>query len=530
MRLLAWLVVVSALALAIPLAAESHHPELRSVTISGIADDPDHPGTYNLVMACTDDILVYGLDLFVPGNDPGDLYGIYANTIRLGGSGLDHRPYASGGGHMDVHLLEDLGLAYPLMVPRYGPLVVPVQVLDGQPGSPVAARMHVTYAAGPDTECREAGLAGPRSIGLIAPAAGEIRAAADTAVADYNRYLRGIGEGWRLDLVPREASGPEESLAAIRNLTAEGVRHIVGLPEDGSVAVVMDHAARYNTLVMSCCSSASWLAEPDHLFRFVPDETVRAKALAGVMTQEGVRAAVIIHRDDADGRKMTDALAGEMNLRGAVAWKIIPYPTGAVGTDFGRATDAAAEAVRNLVAANGADQVAVVAISHSEMTDLVGSAAGHPDLGGVRWYALGSPVGSEEMIQGDPGRFADTVGLAGVTLSVHQSPLNQEISDRITARMGLPPGSQLNASAYSTYDSILVLGNAMLAAQTANPDELIAAIPHVAAQTYGTLSWDTLDANGDLAAADYTVWRVAGDAWVVAGTFVHVADRLVPPG
>ncbi len=94
MRLLAWLVVVSALALAIPLAAESHHPELRSVTISGIADDPDHPGTYNLVMACTDDILVYGLDLFVPGNDPEDQYGIYANT-----SGWEARAWITGRTH-----------------------------------------------------------------------------------------------------------------------------------------------------------------------------------------------------------------------------------------------------------------------------------------------------------------------------------------------------------------------------------------------------------------------------------------------
>lgn len=501
--------------LAVPLAAESHIAGVESVTIRGDIQDPDRLAAYNLAVVCTDGVLVYGLDLTVPSNDPGDWYNLYAGSIRLGFDAVNHLPYTPGRGPMDVRLLDEADLPYPLLIPRYTPLLVPVHVLDGEPGRPVVAALDVAYAAGPGTECRGSQLSGPQRIGLIAPPAGHPETvAAELSLEDYNGRLDDLGERWSLALVTREASGPEEFLRAIRELANEGVRLVaVGDTGDASLAVIGDYAARRGMAVVSCCSSSPTLAEPDHIFRMVPGDTVQAGALAEVLAGDGVRVIVVAHRDDAYGRGMAGALAEEMEGRGGAVGEAISYPAGTDQYDFDRTAQALSGSVRNMLAANPAGQVAVVAVSSVEIARLAESAANHPILDDIRWYVSGRAVGAEGVARGEPGSFAERVGLAGLAVAAPASPLSRDISARIAAELGLPPGSSPGVPAHSIYDSILVLGNAMMATQSAHPDALTEAIPHVAARTYGAMYHAALDGNGDLASSDYDLWRIKDGSW-----------------
>ena len=505
-------------------AADSHAHQIETATVSGDLQDAELPSVTNLSVVCTGPVLVYGLDLLVPANDPDDLYGLLASTIRLGSHHLDHRPYGSGPGHMHVRLLDTINLPYPLMIPGYTPLVVPVYALDVVPGRPATATLEVAYVAGFGVECSGSALAGPQRVGFIAPSIDDSAeaAAANLSVDDYNDHLASLGERWRLELATKEASTPEESLQAVKELASEGVRLVVvGPVGEASLVVIGEHAERWGMVVVSCCSASPELAIPgDHILRMTPSGITQASTLAEVLAGDGVQVVVVAHRDDAYGRGVTEALAIEMERRGGAVGETVPYPAAATGHDFERIAGAVSDSVRGMVAANGADRVAVVAVSSDEVAWLAGSAASHPVLDDVRWYVSDRAVGTTELTRGDPGAFAERVGLAGLSVAAPPSLLAGDLSARIADRLGLPPDALLGVSVHSTYDSILILGNAILATQNSQPAILLEVIPQVAARTYGAMHHDKLDANGDLASSDYDLWVVADGSWSRVGTLV----------
>lgn len=521
---------MAALALLVPLAAQSH--QLQSVTVSTAVDDQGSPGTYNLVVACTGAALVYGLDLTIPYNDPGDRYGIRADSMRLGDASLEHAAYAFGNGRVDASLLGDSGLHYPLLIPRYGPLVVPIQVLDGHDGRPVRAVLDVTYVGNPGTQCGAAGLYGPQKIGFVgrSDAGGShidrhVLASVQMSVRDFNAYLKSIGEQWSLDLVVKDdQSRPEAALEKVKELDGEGVSLIVGPPSSGSLAAILDYTRFADMLVVSCCSTATSLALPDHVFRTAPDDTNQARALARLMADDGVSVAVVAYRDDPYGRDLGAVLAVEMTANGGAVGSAIAYP--AMEPDFGDLSQKVADEVRIMAEVNGPGAVAVVFVGFGEVADMVRASIPHDILGGVRWYGSEAVVKLRSITQGDLGAFSGAVNMSGVAVSVVASQLNDDLSLRLAEELDLPPGQSPNPFSYSAYDAVLILGRTMLATQGADTATLVAALPDVAPMTYGALYNNTLNENGDLASSDYGVWRVVGDEWVRTGTFVHATDSI----
>ena len=97
-------------ALAIPANAEYGAPSSAYLTAN--VGDGASPGTYNLAVTCTDTVLVYGLEVFVPMNDHGDRYAISADSIRVGDTFLEHGEYRITTGHLDINLAST-GIEYP---------------------------------------------------------------------------------------------------------------------------------------------------------------------------------------------------------------------------------------------------------------------------------------------------------------------------------------------------------------------------------------------------------------------------------
>lgn len=538
MSYVAWFAAIAVLlaAYAALPAAESQSFEIRSASVPFTLEDLNHTSFQNVAVSCTGDALVYGLDMYVPRNDSPDRYVILEDSIRLGHQTLEHAPYLSGDAPVRIGLLEGFGgpgLPAPLLVPQYAPLVVPVHVLDALPGRPAAGILDVTYAANSGVECGGALLQGPQKVGLIVPTSGSasssnshVSAAVHIAVQDYNRYLEALGEAWRLELVVKNDEGdPAMSLVRAQELAAEGVHAVLG-PSGSSALSAMEQLIRSSGMVViSCCSTAPSLAIPDHIFRMFPDDTNQAKALAALMEHDGIDSVVILYRDDTYGSGLSEALAAAVESRGGVVAEQMPFVRG--GLDAGPLAQRAANAVGDLADARGVERVAVVVVASSEVAEIMSHALSHEILGNVRWYVSEAVVNLRSVTEGDLGEFSENTGLSGVTVLVPPSPLNEEVTRKLAAQLDLLPGESPLIFSYSAYDSVIVLGNAMLATQSAEPSDIVEALPHVSTRTFGTLSDDTLNPNGDLAVADYGVWKILGGHWVQTGSYQHHSDRVV---
>ena len=538
MSYVAWFAAVAILlaAYAALPAAESQPFEIRSASVPFALEDLNHTSFQNVAVSCTGDALVYGLDMYVPRNDSPDRYAILEDSIRLGHQTLEHAPYSSGDAPVRVGLLEGFGgpgLPAPLLVPQYAPLVVPVQVLDSLPGRTAVGILDVTYTANPGVECGGALLQGPQKVGLIVLTSGSASAsnshvdvAVHMAVRDYNQYLEALGEAWSLELVVKIDEGdPAMSLVRAQELAAEGVYVVLG-PSGSSALSTMEEFIRSSGMVaISCCSTAPSLAVPDHIFRMFPDDTNQAKALAALMEHDGVDSVVILYRDDTYGSGLNKALAAAVESRGGMVAEQVPFVRGDL--DAESLAQRAADAVRDLADARGAERVAVAVVASSEVAEIMSHAMSHEVLGSVQWYVSEAAVNLRSVTEGDLGEFSENTGLSGVTVLVPPSPLNEEVTQRLAAELDLLPGESPLIFSYSAYDSVIVLGNAMLATQSAEPSDIVEALPHASARTFGTLSDDTLNPNGDLAVADYGVWRIIDGHWVQTGSYQHHSDRVV---
>ena len=93
---------------------------------------------------------------------------------------------------------------------------------------------------------------------------------------------------------------PQQALQAIQDLSARGVKIIIGPQTSSEVAMIKPFADAHNILVISQGSTASSLAIPgDNIFRFCPNDRREAEALVALLQHDGIRAIVPLWRNDA---------------------------------------------------------------------------------------------------------------------------------------------------------------------------------------------------------------------------------------
>ena len=532
-----WFVLVGVAVLVSAPGAFAQIPELQTVTVSTTIQDTESPSTHNMVLTCTDAVLIYGLNLFIPYNDEEDSYSINADSIRLGAQTVEHDSYSSANEHVNISLLEGSGgpdLKYPLLLPKYTPLVIPIHVLDSAQGNGVGAILDVTYASDGNVQCEQKGLYGTQKIGFMTGIPlGNTDSRTESmliAIEDYNRYLADLGEHWQLEMV-LEYDEPYwgSALSNAEKFHREGIRSIIGPSASSSVADLYDFTKSNDMVVLSCCSTAPSLAMPDHIFRLTPDDTNQARALAAVLTLDGINTVVIIHRDDTYGHGLSDALAKEMEQRGGMVASAIPYSADETSFDTASLLNDISVKIGDLVDEHGPDNVAVVAISFTEITKIAEVLSDYPVLSQVRWYGSEAVVNLKPMVEGELGTFSTAVKLSGVQQSVAPNPQNTRLVDELQMRLDLPHDEPISVFTYTVYDSLLVLANTMLATQSSDADDLIQALPHVAMRTSGTLNNNSLNENGDLASADYSIWQVIDNHWTHTGTYVQSLDVVEYP-
>ena len=356
-----------------------------------------------------------------------------------------------------------------------------------------------------------------------------VDAATELAVDDFNAYLEEIGADWQFVLIREDsASNPLVSLEKIQTLHADGADIVFGPGGSERVTHVKGYVDSNNMIALSCCSTAPSLSIPnDRIFRTVADDTNQGKALGKLLEHRGIEAIVTIHIGDAYGDGLINATVTDfMSRGGVVSDNGIRYNPDA--SEYSVSVGTLADEVQKYADEYGADKVGVVVVAFAEIVSILQTVDNYTILKDVRWF--GSETVNDEASEIADDRIAREVAndieLTPLQLHLDTSEKSKDIRERLVDKMGGSPVS----FAYSGYDAVWLVGLSILEADSADPTDIVAVLPDVAANyADGALSSTNLNANGDLATIDYKIWTINGEEWISNETYYTSTDTIAGP-
>ena len=326
-----------------------------------------------------------------------------------------------------------------------------------------------------------------------------------------NQLLERRDADWRLVLEVRDTtSDPQAALKAVKSMHEQGINLLLGLPTDADVDAVRQYVAENDMLVLSCCSTSQDLAHADRIFRLVPDNTKEVDALGALFEERGTESLVVVHRDDAFGSSMSQAVM-ESFSGSAVE---IPYDSGLVNRealDYDSLSAQIAGAVQDM---SGDPSVAVLLIGFGESADIMASASEYEVLESVKWYGTSGAANRPAVVaDSESAAFAEAVEYEA-TLFAEPPPI-PALVDALGLFFAAP-----DTYVYSTYDTVALMAAAIgFAGGNDDAGAVAAVLPTVAAQVPGTLGSLALNANGDLDRAEYDIWRILDGAWSKSASY-----------
>lgn len=391
---------------------------------------------------------------------------------------------------------------------------------DGGSGAPAPPPARQPMPAPDGEPVLEIGVLLPLTGGLHGPGAW-MDAAVDKSAADLNARLDRGGAGWSVRLAKADtATDPEAALEAARDMQADGIALVVGPASSSGVDAVRALAAGGGMVLLSCCSSASFLSVPgDSVFRLAPNNTVVASFAAGRMLAAGADAAVVAYRGDAWGEDLASAAAAAFEAgAGAGSASGVRYDPD------GDPARAAAEISDRLAAidVSGARRAAVLLVGFEETAGILAAAgeapleapAAAPALEAAAWFGIN--VYDEIVRNAGAAAFAERVGYGGILAGPDGGhPLFAGVRDHAIAAVS--PGSlRADPDTFTSYDAVQILAAAASAAGTADAAAVAAAVPAAAAAYRGTSGNTSLNAAGDRNSAIFEVWAVRDGGWMPA--------------
>ena len=375
-------------------------------------------------------------------------------------------------------------------------------------------------------------LVGEIQIGAIVPISGDLsnlgaenNLANHVAVDDFNAYLENKGAGWYLTLVSEDSHTlPTIALEKTQSLHAKGIKHIIGPETSGNLQSVKGYVDANDMLVISCCSTSPLLAiEGDSIFRTIPDDTNQAVAIAKILERDGIEVVVPVWRQDAWGVGFKDAIHDSFPALGGVVDEGFGYNP--ENSDFSAEASILADIVQDHVDQRGADKVGVVYVAFGEAVLFFQSAQGHEVLSQVSWFGTGANARDARLIE-DPlaSEFSTSTDFTTIVVASGQNDVSKHVESSVAEDLGKTP----TAYASSSYDAVWLLGLAMEETQSTDVDTLASAIPQVADKHSGALGSVSLNAAGDLAQANYDIWRISDGKWNLFGTYYADSDSITP--
>lgn len=341
----------------------------------------------------------------------------------------------------------------------------------------------------------------------------QAKTAAEFAIEDFNGYLRGIGAGWSMSMQVEDAQGnPVVVQEKIQTLHGIGVDMLVGVAFSNHIHLSKSYIDSNRILVISHAAQAENLAIDDSVFRLVPHDGNQSPAVAAAIRDAGVEVLVTVSRADTWGDGLRDGIASSF---GGEVIKLIRYD--AVATDFSVSVSLLDEEIRRLVDEHGADKVGVLYIGNDEFLTMIQQMKFYENVLKVRWFSTNTQANAEYFMEDPVAReFANQTAF---TATRYVESEGNEIRRALDERFVAKYNSTASPYGYAAYDSVWLLGLAILQTQSVDTETLTGAIPLVAEHMLGAAGPLALTDAGDLASFAFEAWQIRDGAWTKYGEY-----------
>ena len=316
-------------------------------------------------------------------------------------------------------------------------------------------------------------------IGALLPLTGTLSSFGESAEAslrlavdDVNNQLAKSGSSSRVGLVIEDTkTDPNVAREKLMDLASKGIRIVIGPATSANVAAVKEYADENGILIVSSSSTAPSLAIPnDNVFRFVPDDTHQAEALAKKMWDEGTRVVIPIWRTDVFGNNLQSLLKEKFEKLGGKVVDGIGYdpPVGNFAASLHRINfivweqelRSLTQKVNDAVKQYGADKVGVYIVAFDEIVPIMIQANRHEALQLVRWYGSDGSVQHEGLIKNiEAAEFAVKTNFLSPIYGVEASDSFKELEERIVEEIDRVPRSYAEVIYDEFWVAALTLSN-----------------------------------------------------------------------
>lgn len=323
--------------------------------------------------------------------------------------------------------------------------------------------------------------------------------AAHLAVQEHNSMQ--VDDRYRLTLSVAD-TGSGTGLA-VSDLEEQGASIILGLPDSASLMEARS-AAKPDTLLVSCCSDVPSLGiAGDTVLRVAPNQTIQMTPLVESIDKAGIAHLVILHTAQPEEDTLIDALPGHLNITKH------RYQDAS-------SLDMINDTITQLSDMHGPDTVGVLVVSYSDTADILEASYQNRDILSVRWFGVSQDGQRPDMTRNlDAMRaaylsdfeVAEPIALSGAAI--------KDLQDTIHQATGIMPGRD----ALATYDSILLIGDALDDLEGSNLGVLLSAVlPNN--QMLGVSGPLFMNDDGDLLAGYYSILRTDGEIWYEVSTYL----------
>ncbi len=375
-------------------------------------------------------------------------------------------------------------------------------------------------------------------IGVLADLSGDlstygndIKNALTIAQDEINAYLENKSLPYKVEFVFEDTQvNPTIALEKVQELYGKGINLIIGPMGSGEVANIKDFVTNHKIIIISPSSTALpqiiGFAKPSdkkYIFRFVGTDDLQTDAIASELKDVGIKAVVIVYRDNAWGRGLYETIKPKLEKEG-IEIKVIPYPD-QIPTDWAPYITNVENALNDFLKKYDRSKVAVVAFSYEEIFTMMSQADTNSVMFKVLWFGSDGDAKSGK-ISGVCDRV-EKVGMYSTLFSSKGKAYDKLVEEYRKRGFGDHPYQY----ALNAYDAawVLVLSYIETVNKTGkyDPDVMAETIPIVTEKyskgeygVYPVSGYIKLNEWNDRASGDYAIWYVNKSCeWDLAGVW-----------
>ena len=358
----------------------------------------------------------------------------------------------------------------------------------------------------------------------------------ELAKEDIERYFKEHNMPYRVEILPEDTRlDPNLALQKVQLLRGRGVDLFIGPLSSSEVKTILPYTLSNKIIVISPSSTAlpaligaTSPEQKKYLYRFVASDDLQGEAIASLVADLGIEDVVILYRDDAWGKGLSQETRKNLPKYGVNVIDYIAYPSNPSPADWSPYITKVEEDVKKAVNSKGKDKVGVIYIGFEEGATLFSQIPEDSILLKVVWIGSDGIVKSDKLLE-----LKEKTSKVGMYSTIFESEGPQEYINRYRERFGGTPTSY----GIISYDALWVLTMAYVETLESegkyDADVMTEKIREVI-QKYNNGEYGVKPLSGkivlnefnDRASGDYAIYMVTEDGWVKAGIWRYETKRV----